>query len=86
MTKKSNFSNIKSKAAAIEKSLVTVRQQRRRIRRNYRFIEEYIPPEYAYDYESEYEYNYEGTGLFREFWRFFSSCIQANREIYAEAT
>lgn len=62
--RESNSLNIEPKAAAIEKSLVTVRQQRRRIRRNYRFIEEYIPPEYAYDYESEYEYNYEGTGPF----------------------
>ena len=50
-------------AAAIEHSLLhgPRRQQRRRMRRNYRFVEEYIPPEYAYDYEAEYDYDYEGT-------------------------
>lgn len=49
-------------AAAIENTLLggNTQQRRRRIRRNYRFIEEYIPPEYAYDYETEYEYDYEG--------------------------
>lgn len=48
-------------AAAIENTLLggNTQQRRRRIRRNYRFIEEYIPPEYAYDYETEYEYDYE---------------------------
>lgn len=48
-------------AAAIEHSLLhgPRRQQRRRMRRNYRFVEEYIPPEYAYEYEAEYDYDYE---------------------------
>jgi len=56
-------------ASAIEHSLLhgPRRQQRRRMRRNYRFVDEYIPSEYAYEYEAEYDYEAEpGVEMFED--------------------